>query len=370
MMIMDKKTLIHDEQVKLGAKMVEFAGWEMPVQFTGIIDEHNTVRNALGLFDVSHMGEFFVSGKDSLNFLESLVPQQVSNLVDGKAVYCQLLNDKGGCVDDLIIYKLSDLNYLLIVNASGVTVDFDWICAHKGNYDVKLENKSEEYSLLALQGPMASDLISDLGIAKSEQPLTFFIKPAKLFGVDIYLSRTGYTGEDGFEIMMKNEHAVMFWNKLLEEGKKYGIKPIGLGARDTLRLEAAMPLYGNDLSNDISPVEAGLTWSLAKDKKENYTAKDIILSQLQNGVKKKLIGLVMTERAIARHEYEIYYNDKKIGTVSSGCYSPTLGKNIAMGYIDASLGLKTGDSVKVMVRNKLYSAEIVKRPFIVKRNKV
>ena len=367
---MDKKTLIHDEQLKLGAKMVQFAGWEMPVQFSGIIDEHNTVRNALGLFDVSHMGEFFVSGKDSLNFLESLVPQQVSNLVDGKAVYCQLLNDNGGCVDDLIIYKLSDLNYLLIVNASGVTVDFDWISAHKGNYDVKLENKSDDYSLLALQGPKASDLIADLGIKKEEQPLTFFIKPAKLFGVDILLSRTGYTGEDGLEIMMKNEHAVMFWNSLLKEGAKYGIKPIGLGARDTLRLEAAMPLYGNDLSNDISPVEAGLSWSIAKDKKENYTAKDIILSQLKNGTAKKLIGLVMTERAIARHEYEIYYNDKKIGFVSSGCYSPTLGKNIAMGYIDTSFGLKTGDSVKVMVRNKLYSAEIVKRPFIVKRNKV
>ncbi len=367
---MDKKTLIHDTQVKQGAKMVEFAGWEMPVQFSGIIDEHNTVRNALGLFDVSHMGEFFVSGKDSLNFLETLVPQQISSLIDRKAVYCQLLNDNGGCVDDLIIYKLSDLNYLLIVNASGVEVDFDWICAHKGSFDVKLENKSDEYSLLALQGPMASDLIQDLGISKSEQPLSFYIKPSKLFGVDVLLSRTGYTGEDGFEIMMKNEHAVDFWNNLLKEGAKYGIKPIGLGARDTLRLEAAMPLYGNDLSNDISPVEAGLSWSIAKEKKENYTAKEIILSQLKNGVKKKLIGLVMIDRAIARHEYEIYHNGKQIGYVSSGCYSPTLAKNIAMGYIDTSYGLKVGDCVEVMVRNKLYKAEIVKRPFITKRNKV
>lgn len=367
---MDKKTLIHDTQVQQGAKMVEFAGWEMPVQFSGIIDEHNTVRNALGLFDVSHMGEFFVSGKDSLKFLETLVPQQISSLTDGKAVYCQLLNDNGGCVDDLIIYKLSDLNYLLIVNASGVKVDFDWICAHKGSFDVKLENKSDEYSLLALQGPKASDLIQDLGISKDEQPLSFYIKPAKLFNIDVLLSRTGYTGEDGFEIMMKNEHAVFFWNELLKEGAKYGIKPIGLGARDTLRLEAAMPLYGNDLSNDISPVEAGLSWSIAKEKQENYTAKDIILSQLKNGVKKKLIGLVMIDRAIARHEYEIYYNGKQIGHVSSGCYSPTLAKNIAMGYIDTSYGLKTGDSVEVMVRNKLYKAEIVKKPFITKRNKV
>lgn len=361
---MNKRTQLYDEHLKLGAKIVEFAGWEMPVQYSGIIDEHNTVRNNAGIFDVSHMGEFFVSGKDSLELLQKLVPQNIENLTDGKAVYCQLPNENGGLIDDLIIYKLAAENYLVIVNASGIEKDFSWFEKNKCGFDVKVENKSDEYSLLALQGPKAKNIIEKTGIKNEDIPSFFHIKNIAIQGVDVLLARTGYTGEDGFEILMKNEFAPKLWNLILEKGKEFGIKPIGLGARDTLRLEAALPLYGSDLNDETSPVESGLSRFIPKDKDADYNGKTEIINQLKNGVKKHLIGFKMTERAIPRHEYGLYINGKKAGIVTSGGFSPTLNENIGLGYIEEELPV--GSDIQVMVRNKLYNAKVVKTPFVEK----
>ncbi len=364
---MAKRTKLYDEHLKLGAKIVEFAGWEMPVQYSGIIDEHNNVRNNAGLFDVSHMGEFFVSGKDALKLLQKLVPQNIEKLTDGKAVYCQLPNENGGLIDDLIIYRLKNEEYLVIVNASGIEKDYEWFKQNADGFDVKIEDKSDEYSLLALQGPNAKKIIAKLGISEDEQPKFFHIKYAKLNGADILLARTGYTGEDGFEILTKNENIVELWNLILEKGAEFGVKPIGLGARDTLRLEAALPLYGNDLNEKTTPVESGLSWFIPKDKDADYNGKAKIIEQLKNGVKKHLIGFKMTDRAIPRHEYELYVHGEKAGIVTSGGFAPTLNENIGLGYIEEEL--PPGSEIQVMVRNKLYNAKIVKTPFVEKKSK-
>lgn len=366
---MTKKTLLYDEHVKLGAKMVEFAGWMMPVSYASIIDEHRAVRENVGLFDVSHMGEFFVEGKDSLKFLNSLVPQDVSKLVDSKAVYCQLLNKDGGIIDDLIIYKLEDEKYFIILNASRINEDYEWMKQNVSNFDVVINNQSDSFSLLALQGPKATALMEKVGLKKEDQPEFFSIRKANIFDIELCVSRTGYTGEDGFEILVKNEFAQKLWSSIISAGEEFGIKPIGLGARDTLRLEAAMHLYGNDLDEKTTPIEAGLSWSVSKTKEASYNGKQVIQEQLKNGVDKKLIGLKMLDRAIARHEYEIYYNEENVGVITSGGVSPIRGDNIALGYVKNIKDICIGSIVQVKIREKLYNAEIVKTPFIVKNNR-
>jgi len=367
---MTKRTFLHDEQVKLGARMVEFAGWMMPVQYSSIIDEHKTVRENVGLFDVSHMGEVYVSGKESLAFLNKLVPQDVSRLTISKAVYCQLLNKTGGIIDDLIIYKIEEEKYLLIVNASRIDEDLNWMVRNSLGFDASIDNQSHNYSLLAIQGPKASDLMDKMGLKKESQPEFFSIKRAELFNVNLFVSRTGYTGEDGFEIMVKNEFSELLWNYIVEAGQEFGLKPIGLGARDTLRLEAALHLYGNDMDEDTTPIEANLTWSVSKTKTSDYNGKEVILKQLGQGGSKKLVGLKMLDRAIARHEYEIYYNGENLGVVTSGGVSPVLGENIALGYVKNIKDICIGAIVQVKIREKFYNAEIVKRPFVEKKNRV
>lgn len=367
---MTKKTFLHDEQIKLGARMIEFAGWMMPVSYSSIIEEHKTVREDVGLFDVSHMGEVYISGKDSLDFLNKLVPQDVSRLTISKAVYCQLLNKNGGIIDDLIIYKLEEEKYLLIVNASRIDEDLNWMVRNSLGFDVTIENQSHNYSLLAVQGPKAADLIDKMGLIKEKQPEFFSIKRAELFNINLFVSRTGYTGEDGFEILVRNEFSQLLWNYIIEAGKEFGLKPIGLGARDTLRLEAALHLYGNDMDEETTPIEANLTWSVSKNKTTDYNGKDVIKEQLENGGKKKLIGLKMLDRAIARHEHEIYYNNEQVGVITSGGVSPVLGENIALGYVKNVKDICTGSKVQVKIREKFYNAEVVKRPFVQKKNKV
>lgn len=361
---MSKKTILFEKHKNLGAKIIDFAGWEMPVQYTSILEEHKNVRENVGLFDVSHMGEIFVTGKDSIKFLNKLVPQDINKLTDKKAVYCQLTNEKGGIIDDLIIYKLEEEHYLLIVNASGVNGDYKWIEDNCKDFDVKVDNQSENYSLIAVQGPKAKDLMTKIGL--SNPPHFFHIQKDNLINIDMYVSRTGYTGEDGFELLIKNEDAGKLWDTLMNEGKELNVMPIGLGARDTLRLEAALPLYGNDLDNDTTPIEAGLKWTVAKDKVEDYNGKEVIFNQLKNGITKKFVGLNILAKPIARHETEIYYNDENIGTVTSGGYSPTLAHNIALGYIKADKNLSIGSTVQVKIRDKFYDAEIVERPFVKK----
>lgn len=365
---MTKETFLHDKHVQLGAKMVDFAGWHMPVQYASIIEEHKTVRENVGLFDVSHMGEVFVSGKDALDFLNKIVPQNISKLDYEKAVYCQLPNKKGGLIDDLIIYKLGILNYLIICNASRIDEDLNWMVRNSKGYDVKIDNQSHNYSLLAVQGPKADDLMRKMGLNTHQE--SFTIKPAKIADIKVLISRTGYTGEDGYEVLVENRNSEYLWDKILKEGKEFGIKPIGLGARDTLRLEAALHLYGNDLDENTTPIEAGLSWSVPKDKTEDYNGKEVIINQINNGTDKKLIGLKMLDKSIARHEYEVYKNGEKIGVITSGGPSPVLGCNIALAYVKNDKEICTGSNVQVMIREKLHNAEVVKRPFVAKRNKI
>ena len=364
---MTKQTFLHDKHVALGARMVDFAGWDMPVQYSSIIDEHKTVREAVGLFDVSHMGEVIVYGEDALPYLNKLVPKDVTKLVDSKAVYCQLTNKQGGIIDDLIIYKLEDKKYLIIANASRIDEDLNWMVRNKCGFDVSIVNESHNYSLLAVQGPKACELIKKLGV--NELPPFFSIKRGELFNINLWISRTGYTGEDGVEIMVRNEFSEYLWDKLLEAGKEFGIKPIGLGARDTLRLEAALHLYGNDLDENTTPIEAGLAWSVCKTKTEDYNGKAKIEEQLKNGVEKKLIGLKMLDKSIARHGYEVFYNNEKIGIVTSGGISPIRGDNIALAYIKNLDNLAVGSTIQISIREKLHDAEIIKRPFVEKKNK-
>ena len=365
---MTKETYLHDKHIQLGARMVDFAGWHMPVQYTSIIEEHKTVRENVGLFDVSHMGEVFVSGKDSLAFLQKIVPQDISKLAYEKAVYCQLPNKKGGLIDDLIIYKLGINYYLVICNAARIDEDLNWMVRNKKGLDVKIDNQSHNYSLLAVQGPKADALLRTMGLDTQQE--SFTIKPATICGRKLLISRTGYTGEDGYELLVENEYSEELWDKILDYGKEFGIKPIGLGARDTLRLEAALHLYGNDLDENTTPIEAGLSWSVPKDKKEDYNGKDVILKQLENGTDKKLIGLKMLDKGIARHEYEVYKDGEKIGVITSGGVSPVLNTNIALAYVKNNKDICTGSVVQVMIREKLHNAEVVKRPFIDKRNKI
>ena len=362
-----QQTSLHDRHVELGAKMVDFAGWHMPVQYTSIIEEHKTVRNNVGLFDVSHMGEVVVEGNDALIFLNSLVPQELSKLTDGKAIYCQLTNTSGGIIDDLIIYKINNTKYFIIFNASRVNIDVDWLQKNKSNFNVEIINKSNIYSLIAVQGPKSIDLMEKLGC--ENLPPFFSIAKSQLKEIDLWISRTGYTGEDGVELLIKNEDALTLWNLLLEAGQEFGIKPIGLGARDTLRLEAALHLYGNDLDETTTPIEAGLSWSVSKTKTSDYNGKEVIFNQIKNGVSKKLVGLKMLDRNIARHGYDIYYNNDKIGIVTSGGISPMTESNIAMAYIKNIPELQIGSVIQVKIRDKFHDAQIVTRPFINKRNK-
>ncbi len=376
------RTVLYDEHVNLKAKMVPFAGWDMPVSYKGILEEHKCVRENVGIFDVSHMGEVFVSGKDALSFLQSLVPQDISKLELNKAIYCQLLNDKAGVIDDLIIYKLEDEKYLSIINASRVENDLNQLNSKAVDFDVTVDNQTNNYSLLAVQGPSAYSLMKKMGF--NHDIKYFSILKTEMLGSDVYVSRTGYTGEDGFEVMIKNEDAKKFWQEFLSRGEEFLIQPIGLGARDTLRLEAGLHLFGNDLDEETTPVESGLSWSISKTKKENYTGREVIMSQLglenpeKYPKKRKLIGFIMTDNAIARHGYEIYSNNNKVGVVTSGSIAPTLGKNIGLGYIellDNSLtslnntSITIGTEIQIMVRNKLYNAKVVKRPFVEKNVK-
>jgi aminomethyltransferase len=364
---MTKQTFLHDKHIELGAKMVDFAGWHMPVQYSSIIEEHKTVRENVGLFDVSHMGELIIYGEDALPYLNKLVPQELTKLVDKKAIYCQLTNKQGGIIDDLIIYKLEDKKYLIIANASRIDEDLNWMMRNKLGFDVEIDNISHKYSLLAIQGPRAIELMKKVGL--TDLPEFFNIKRGEMFNINLWISRTGYTGEDGVEVLVKNEFSEMLWDKILEVGKEFGIKPIGLGARDTLRLEAALHLYGNDLDEETTPIEAGLSWSVSKNKPEDYNGKQVIMEQLSNGGKKKLIGLKMIDRGIARHGYEVYYNDEKIGVVTSGGISPVRGDNIALAYVKPLDELKVGANIQVKIREKLYLAEIVSKPFVKKNNK-
>ncbi|GBF22805.1 glycine cleavage system T protein [Candidatus Gastranaerophilus sp. (ex Termes propinquus)] len=360
---MGRKTALYNEHLKLGAKMTTFSGWDMPVSYpSGILEEHKAVRERAGLFDVSHMGEFFISGEEALEYLQYLLPQDISKLEAGGALYCQLLNEKGGIIDDLLLYNLG-AEYLLIVNASKVEEDFSWLEKNVGNFKVKLENVSEKYSLLSVQGPLAFKVIKKIGLSDVQKFMT--TTHQEFMGHKVWLSRSGYTGEDGFEIMIENKGAPALWEEILKSGEQENIKPVGLGARDTLRLEAGLLLNGSDMDENTTPYEAGIGWSISKNKEGEFIGKEKL-----KHTAKKLIALEIAERGgVARQGHEIFLNNAKIGTITSGTVSPTLGKNIALGYVTFlnTDTLDVGTQVQIMIRNKLYNAKMVKKPFIKKR---
>ena len=359
-----KNTALSQKHISLGAKMVPFAGYNMPVSYSGLNDEHATVRNAVGVFDVSHMGEFILKGEKALDLIQRVTSNDASVLTDGKAQYSCLPNNDGGIVDDLIVYRIDEKTYMLVVNASNIEKDWNWISKHNsGNVDMK--NISEETSLLAIQGPKALETLQKLTDVKlAEIPYYSFAK-GKFNGIDnVVISNTGYTGAGGFELYFKNEDAEKIWDAIFEAGKEYGIKPIGLGARDTLRLEMGFCLYGNDIDDTTSPIEAGLGW-ITKFTKE-FTNRAAIEKQKTDGVTKKLVGFEMIDRGIPRHDYQIAdANGTIIGKVTSGTQSPTLNKAIGMGYVNKEFA-KADTEIFVVIRDKAIKAKVCKIPFLKK----
>jgi len=361
---MTKKTALYQTHVNLKAKMVDFAGFDMPVQYTSITEEHAAVRNNMGLFDVSHMGEFMVEGPEALRFLQSVTTNDLSTIVIGQAQYTCLPNDTGGIIDDLIIYRLAETSYLLVVNASNIEKDFNWINA-RNQYDAKLTDVSEQYGLLALQGPNALAFIDGLSDLNLSSLAYYHFQIGDLFGLsDIIISATGYTGSGGVELYIPVDSLVSVWNELLGEGHKQGLIPVGLGARDTLRLEMGYCLYGNDIDDTTSPIDAGLSWITKLNKAENFPSKDLFAAQKEAGVKRRLCAILLEDRRVPRQGYQIYSMESElIGHVTSGTLSPTLEVPIGLGYIDAPHH-KKGTSILIDTGRKRLKAQVVKAPFV------
>lgn len=361
-----KRIPLHSLHVALGAKIVPFGGFEMPVRYSSDLEEHHTVRNGVGVFDVSHMGEFLVSGPGALGFIQHISANDASVLTDGKVQYSYLPNELGGAVDDLLIYRIGEDEYFLVVNASNIEKDWNWISRFKPG-DVTLTDLSDRICLFAVQGPKAADVVqklTDIPLASMEY---YSFSKGTLAGIDdVLVSATGYTGAGGFEIYVNNEDAEHVWNALFEAGKELGIKPIGLGARDTLRLEMGYCLYGNDIDDNTSPLEAGLGWVTKFNKP--FVGSEILLSQKTNGLKNKLVGLELPERGIPRPHYEVTdAAGNKLGEVTSGTQSPTLQKGIALAYVPAAYS-KPGTALYVKIRERLFKARVTRPPFVKKEN--
>jgi len=341
--------------------MVPFAGYNMPVQYEGVNIEHETVRNGVGVFDVSHMGEFLISGPNVLALIQKVTTNDASTLTVGKAQYSCLPNENGGIVDDLIVYKMKEDQYLLVVNASNIEKDWNWIST-KNDVGAEMRNISDDYSLLAIQGPKAVEAMQSLTSVDLAAIKYYHFEVGDFAGVpDVIISATGYTGSGGFEIYAKNENIEQIWNKVFEAGKSYGIKPIGLAARDTLRLEMGFCLYGNDINDTTSPIEAGLGW-ITKFNKE-FTNSENLLKQKEAGVLRKLVGFELTERGIPRHDYEIVDKDGNIiGVVTSGTMAPSLNKGIGLGYVTTEFS-GVDSEIFIRIRKNDIPAKVVKLPF-------
>ena len=356
-----KNTALTDVHIKLGAKMVAFAGYNMPVQYEGVNVEHETVRNGVGVFDVSHMGEFFLKGENALALIQKITTNDASKLIPGKAQYSCMPNNDGGIVDDLIIYMIAENEYMLVVNASNIEKDWNWISKHN-DVHVIMENRSEDWSLLAIQGPKAVEAMQSLTLIDLSTIKFYTFEITNFAGLEnVIVSATGYTGSGGFEVYVKNENVEVVWNKIFEAGKDFGIKPIGLAARDTLRLEMGYCLYGNDIDDKTSPIEAGLSW-ITKFTKDFVNA-EAIKKQKEEGVNRKLVAFELTERGIPRKDYQIIDTDGNIiGKVTSGTMSPSLKKGIGLGYVNID-NTKIGTQILIKVRKKQIAAKVVKLPF-------
>ena len=354
------KLVLSELHEKIGGKMIDFSGYYMPVQYEGVKTEHNTVRNAVGVFDVSHMGEVFVSGKKALEFLQYITSNDVSKLTPGKIQYTYLPNSKGGIVDDFLLYMIAENNYLLVVNASNIEKDISWLKKHN-TFGCRIDNQSDNYSLLAIQGPKSISLLQELTDVNLSDIKYYNFKIGSIAAInEVILSRTGYTGEIGFELYVRNENVKQLWNALFNTTIK--LEPIGLAARDTLRLEKGFCLYGNDLNDTTSPIEAGLTW-ITKFTKDFINHKQLNFQKL-NGTKRKLVGLEIIDKGIARKDYLVLNGQGvKIGIVTSGTMSPTLEKAIALAYINSEYN-KAGTEVFINVRNKSIKAVVSSLPFL------
>ncbi|HJS52118.1 MAG TPA: glycine cleavage system aminomethyltransferase GcvT [Pyrinomonadaceae bacterium] len=357
-----KKTPLNAVHRALGGKMVDFGGWDMPVQYpAGVIEEHMATRTRAGLFDVSHMGEIWVEGPDAIPFVNRLTTNDVSKLVDGQAHYSAFTNEKGGVVDDLLVYRFGPEKLLLVVNAGTTDKDWEWITSHKGIDEVVLTNASKDYCQIAIQGPKAVGILQELTDTPLEPIKYYHFTTGKVDDVEAIISRTGYTGEDGFEVYAASDKAEQIWNKMLETGKEAGILPCGLAARNTLRLESAMSLYGHELDDDISTLEANLGW-ITKLDKGNFVGRDAIADLKSNGLKRKLVGFEMKEPGIARDGFDVYLEDEKVGVVTSGSPAPFLKKNIGLAFVPTEFA-NVGQQITINVRGKKLLAEIVPTPF-------
>lgn len=355
-----KKTALFDQHVALGAKMVPFAGYMMPIQYSGIIDEHLTVRKQVGVFDVSHMGEFIVRGENAERWLNYMVTNNIAKMEPGGVLYSALLYDDGGIVDDLLIYRMED-HFMLVVNASNLEKDFQWLQSHieKG---VEMINRSDEVTLLAIQGPNAIELVAQLTEVKINDMQYYSFRQGQIAGVNAIISRTGYTGEVGFEIYISNNDALVLWNMIFSTGKNLGLKPIGLGARDSLRLEVAYCLYGNDIDKTTNPIEAGLGWIVKTKKKDGFIGLKPVMELKEKGLTRKLCGFVMEGKGIPRHNQDIFIEDTKAGYVTSGGYAPAIDCVVGMAYIEKFFN-DIGKTIEIDIRGKRIPAKLVQLPF-------
>jgi len=359
-----KRTPLFEAYKKYGAKVIDFGGWELPVQFSSIIEEHEAVRKEAGLFDVSHMGEVLVEGKDAESYINYLVTNDVTKVRMNQAQYTAMCYPDGGTVDDLLVYKLADEKYLLVINASNIEKDYEWMEKNvKG--EVTLQNISGEVAQLAIQGPKAESILQKLTETDLSQIGFFgFAQNVNVDGItEVLVSRTGYTGEDGFELYLASEKVAALWDKLLEAGKEDGLKPCGLGARDTLRFEARLDLYGQELSSEIGPLEGGIGFAVKTNKESDFIGKDVLKKQREEGLQRKIVGIEVTGRGIPRHGYKVFSaGEEEIGFITSGTHSPSLKKSLGLALVSAEHA-KAGTELKVEIRNKLIDAVVVKTPF-------
>lgn len=356
-----KRTPLYNSHVSLGARMVDFAGWEMPVQYTGPIPEHMAVRQAAGLFDVSHMGEIEVTGHDALALVQMVTTNDASKLDDNQVQYSTLTNEAGGIIDDLLVYRINSEYFLLVVNASGIDTDYDWIKRHAASFNVELHDTSAAYALIAIQGPRSERILQDLSDHMLDRIPYYWSQHIGVDGIQCRVSRTGYTGEDGFEILCDESHALHLWNRLLITGHERGLIPCGLAARNTLRLEATFRLYGNDMDQTTTPLEAGLGW-VVKLAKGNFIGRDVLVQQKAEGLKRKLVGFEVLDKAPARDGYPVVINGAQVGVVASGSPAPYLKKNIGTVYLPIE-HTAVGTEFFIVVRGRNIPARVVETPF-------
>lgn len=367
-MTVAKKTPLYETHLLHGGRIVEFGGWLLPVQYSGVIEEHRAVRGKAGLFDVSHMGEVLVKGPDAFAFVQKLVTNDIGRLTDHKIQYSPMCYPDGGVVDDLLIYQHNAEEYLLVINAGNIDKDWQWMQENKKEFRIELRNLSDNTAQLALQGPLAERILSQLTEGTLEELEYYWFWPKVMVaGKEVLLSRTGYTGEDGFEIYCQPKDVVGLWDAIMTAGEPYGLLPAGLGCRDTLRFEACLPLYGHELSKDISPFEAGIGMFVKLDKGD-FNGSTALAAQKQKGVQRKMVGFVVTERGIARAGYPIIGEGRQIGTVTTGSYSPSLDKNIGLALVETEFS-KVGQQFSVEIRGKNVGALVIPKPFYKREGK-